>query len=132
MTKLNKTLLNLFTLALLTWGLFFAMNHYSDGGCDGGLCGLLIFFHGIPYLFASLFFLLALNMCLRKKKGFLVVLVISFLIKLIVLLSDYGYQSRPKVPSFFMFVGQVILVAIYLAQKKSPGQSQPGDSNKSQ
>lgn len=116
---MNRLLINLFAIVLLILGLFYAMNHYSDGGCEGGLCGLYFIFHGIPYLLTSVFFLIAMNLCFARKKSFIILMVISVLINLFILFSDYGNDTKPQIPSFFILAGQVILTIVYYSQKGS-------------
>lgn len=44
-----RSFVNLLLFILGIYLTRFANQHYNSGGCDGGICGIYLFIHGIPF-----------------------------------------------------------------------------------
>lgn len=90
--------------------LYYSMQHYSDGGCDGGLCGLLLIFHAAPVLAAWIFTLLSFATLKTARIASMGLLAIAAIINAVVLFMDYGrHLEELKVPVFILFVSQAYI-----------------------
>ncbi len=114
---------NRLTLSILiACGAFFSfmysVNHYGDGGCDGGLCAFYLFSNGIPLLLAWLFFLLAGNAGLKLSSRYFIYLTVSFFLNLIIVMADYSYYHEElKYPGYFLLFLQTGSLILYLYLK---------------
>lgn len=103
----QKWVIALIMIIAATVSLYYSMDHYSDGGCDGGLCGLLLIVHAAPLLAAWIFTLLSFAIVTIARIASIGLLVIGALINAALLFMDYGYHLEElKVPVFVLFVAQ--------------------------
>ncbi|MBX3162890.1 MAG: hypothetical protein KF900_00260 [Bacteroidetes bacterium] len=104
-------------VAIMAASLYYSLIHYSDGGCDGGLCALGIIFHGVPLFFSWIFTFLAFGFYAKKRLLPVVFLIISIFIAAYLLTLEYGYRGgKLKNPVYIIFVVQGILLLL-LRQK---------------
>lgn len=112
---LNKQTLNTVLVPLSLILTFQSMGHYSDGGCDGGLCGLYFIMHAIPLLITCLLTIIAVNKALGRKDSYFVFLILAIFANTIIILPDYGYQLRElKYPGYAVLGILIFSFALYL------------------
>ena len=116
---------NLILLLLCILSLLYSANHYADGGCDGGLCGIAVLIHGLPLLISWIFLIVSANFCISMKKIFFVLLILSSIPNfwiLSLLNVDYGYSEKALYnPSYLILTIQGILIVFFfylINQKK--------------
>lgn len=110
-------LTNILLVALFVISFFYSMNHFADGGCDGGTCGILLFFYSIPLLFAWLFAIISVNKSAKRKWSSFVFLVLSIGLTLWLVLTDFDI-SELKTPGYLLFLIHVFSIVIYF--RKTP------------
>lgn len=112
---LNKKTFNAGLIPISLVLTFQSAGHYSDGGCDGGLCGLYFFMHGLPLLVAWAFTIIAVNKALGHKGSYFVFLIIAFLVNLTIILPDYGYGMKElKYPGYAILFTLMCSLWLYL------------------
>ena len=127
-TPAQKWLIALIMIVAAIVSLYFSMNHYSDGGCDGGLCGLLLLVHAAPLLVAWIFTLLSFATLKIARIASMGLLVIGGLINAVLLFMDYGnHLEELKVPVFILFVAQAY---VFFQWQSSAPKHQESDSEK--
>lgn len=127
---INRLLLNILAVAIAVITMGYSISHYADGGCDGGLCGLAILFHGVPMLIAWLFLIAGMNLVMKQKALGVLCIGISFLFNLIVFYFFGNARSASAIvtPSAFMIVIQATLV-FYFFTKQRKGEQEDPDRN---
>jgi len=107
-------LINLVILATAALTTLYSINHFSDGGCDGGLCGLAIIFHTLPLLFAWLLQMAAFNQSFHKNRSALIYQVLALVITTIVYNLNKSYtMSALDLEPEVLYLMAGISVAIY-------------------
>lgn len=115
MTKLKFTtlgIINITLAALLVISNFYGMSHFSDGGCDGGTCGVLLFFYSIPLVISWLFTIVAVNKSINKKGIFVLFLLLAIGFNLIILLVDYDLPEL-KNPGYLLVIIHILTLVVY-------------------
>lgn len=113
------------TSAVLSLG--YSMNHYSDGGCDGGLCGLLLLFHAAPLALAWIFSLLAFALVKVSRMVSMALLALGGIVNAGLLVMDYGrHLEELDVPVVILFAAQVY---IFFQWQSSSGKFEERNSN---
>lgn len=122
---LNKKTLNAFLIPLALILTLLSTRHYSDRGCDGGLCGLYLITHALPLLVAWLFTVIAVNKALGRKVTYFVFFGLAFFANLIILLPDYGYgMEELKYPGYAVLVVLMFSLALYFYTDNMAGTSE--------
>ena len=104
----------LLTVALLS--LFISINHYADGGCDGGLCALAFVYHALPLLIAWVVLIIAYLLSTRYSIVAFILVLISFYITLQVANLDYGVQQTEMLlPIVVLFLVQAGLAFVNIS-----------------
>lgn len=70
----------------------YSSDHYADGGCDGGLCGLAYLSHGLPLLTVWIIQIIAFNQSFQRRIIALVLTGIALVLNSLVYFQDYGYR----------------------------------------
>lgn len=86
--NIMRNVVILILLAIIT--LVYSLNHYADGGCDGGLCALLIFVQGVPLLISWLFTIVAYLLYYKNKLIYILFLILAIVPVAVMLTMDYG------------------------------------------
>ena len=117
MTKLKFTtlgIINITLAALLVISNFYGMSHFSDGGCDGGTCGVLLFFYSIPLVISWLFTIVAVNKSINKKGIFILFLLLGIGFNPILLLMGYWDElSELKNPGYLLVIIHILTLVVY-------------------
>lgn len=100
-------------LTLLAFGsLTYSMNQYGNDGCDGGLCALYLFLHGIPLIFSWLFFAISLNQLLKRRKLFFLFWLITSGFLSLILMQDFGYRLDELYFPAYLLAGLLLLILV--------------------
>jgi hypothetical protein len=91
----------------------YSANHYEDGGCDGGLCGLTAIFHGLPLILVWILEIIAFNLSLKRKWETFIFLAISLVINTIVYNKHHGSEKLSLEPEILYFFA-IICLSIYV------------------
>jgi hypothetical protein len=111
---LNRTTFNLLIIPFALAFNFWPMTHYSDGGCDGGTCTILILFHGAPLAVATILTIIAVNKALGHKGSYFVYAILAFIVNLAILIPDYGYRMDAlKYPGYVIIAALVLSFVLY-------------------
>jgi hypothetical protein len=134
MRSIAVVLLNLILVAAAILTSLYSMDHYADGGCDGGLCGLGLLFHALPLALVWVLEIIAFNLSLRKKSATFVLLALALVINTLVYSQNNGYalQELDLEPEILYFLAAVCL-ALYFrdfnSEKKAERHSEPEKNN---
>jgi hypothetical protein len=131
MRKASVILFNLILIAAAVLTSLYSMDHYADGGCDGGLCGLGLLFHALPLALVWILEIIAFNLSLMKKRAAFVLLALALAINSLVYSQNNGYalQELDLEPEILYLLAAVCL-ALYFrdfnSEKNPEIQSTPG------
>ena len=115
---------NLILLLLCILSLLYSANHYADGGCDGGLCGIAVLIHGLPLLISWIFLIVSANFCISMKKIFFILLILSSIPNFWLLNEDYGYRLKElNNPSYVIMTIQFLLIVFFFYLKNQKKES---------
>lgn len=134
MRKAGVIFINLILIAAAILTSLYSMDHYADGGCDGGLCGLGLLFHALPLAIVWILEIIAFNLSLRKKSATFVLLALALAINTLVYSQNTGYalQELDLEPEILYFLAALCL-ALYFrdfnSEKKVEGHSEPEKNN---
>lgn len=108
-------LINIILVAAAILTSLYSMDHYADGGCDGGLCGLGLLFHALPLALVWLLLIIAFNLSLRKKGAALVLIALALVINTLVYSQNHGYalQELDLEPQVLFFIAAVCLALFF-------------------
>ena len=116
MSKNNPT--PIFLILLIATNCY-GINHFSDNGCDAGLCGLYLVVYTIPLIIGWILSLYGVILILKNNFkniifGVMITSVSIFIAKLLLPLGDGTRMDSLKVPvKILMFVDLgVILIAL--------------------
>lgn len=117
---MERTRINFFLILLTCIGLFYYLHNLGNKGCDGGLCLLLIFFQGIPFLINALFSIIAVNKFYVKKNSFWVFVIISLVINFLIQYLGYSLEIEEiDIPILSLMVINFILIILKLSPEKN-------------
>lgn len=91
MRKYTLLFANLVLIILTFLTTRYSTSHYSDGGCDGGLCAFLVFGHALPLMTAWVLGIIAFNLSVKRKWSAFIFITIAFTINTAVFIRDPGY-----------------------------------------
>lgn len=82
--------LNIVLVVLAFWTNSYGIDHFADGGCDGGTCSLLLFFYSVPLMLGWLFHIIAFNVSIAKKWGTFIFLILGLVLTTFLFTEGYG------------------------------------------
>jgi hypothetical protein len=96
----------------------YTMGHHGDGGCDGGLCGILLFIHTVPLIVIWLLTMLMFNSWLLLKNSYWIWLALAGLLSPLMVGAAY-YQKELDHPFYFLSTVHLISIPVFLWRKTS-------------
>ena len=113
-----KQIITIIYVILFVLSFFYSMNHFTNGGCDGGTCGILLFFYSIPLIFAWLFSIISLNLGFHGKWTSVIFLILSIGITSWLVFMDFDI-SELKIPGYILYASQLLSLGVFI-KKTTP------------
>ncbi|HEY4651057.1 MAG TPA: hypothetical protein VIG72_06560 [Pontibacter sp.] len=105
-------------LILLVVTNFYSMGHFSDGGCDGGTCSILLFIYSVPLTISWLLAMFGTLLILRKKTWGVIFSILSFWIATALLpLGDDQSLDELKHPLYLLICINLYFIFAPLVKK---------------
>ena len=115
-TRIGRNLLLILICLALN---FYSMGHFSDGGCDGGLCALALIMYTLPMLGIWFLLLIAINLTISGKLAGLIVLIIPIIANTFFLFMDFGRGLDELYLQVYIIYAVGIMATVhYLSVKK--------------
>ena len=93
---------------------FYSMSHFSDGGCDGGTCAILLIAHTLPLLIVWLLFYISFAQSLKHRKWMFLPLIMGLALNTLVISQGFGYrQDELYTEPILLFIVAAICIIIY-------------------
>lgn len=94
------------------------MNHFADGGCDGGTCTILFVVHTAPLLIVWFLFYVSFVQSLKKRKWTFPPLIIGLALNTLVIFEGFGNRQDElyNEPILLYFVAAICLILYFFGQ----------------
>jgi hypothetical protein len=97
---------------------FYSMDHYSDGGCDGGTCAILLIAHALPLLIVWGLLYFAFLLAIAKRKGAFVFIGLGLILNTLVMLTDFGNTDELYTEPIILYLIAFICLTLYFGGER--------------